>query len=121
MGLWIGILVSIIILGTIIQVGYELMTQQTRCLNSIAEKYPNISCGSAQVIYCVWENKTYSIVMYQEESKVWCDLTEYHPTFQDTINNLKPLGLVFVVVVIVGLIGLIGFNGKEEIKGRRKR
>lgn len=113
---WIGVLLAVIVFGIISQVIIGALTQQTRCLESIAEKYPGIECGSSNVIYCDWQNKTYNVVMYQEESEVWCDITDYREPDEQYITELwKPIGAVIVLTIVIGLIGLYS---PDKPKGR---
>lgn len=105
----IGLILAIIVIGVTFHFSIEAINQQTRCLESIAEKYPGVECGSAQFIYCEWQNKTYNVVVYQE-SEYWCDLVEKDTSllYEEYNTNLWiPITAVIIIVTIVGIIGLL--------------
>ena len=66
----------IVALCIAIYLGFVILQTQGDCLESIAEKYPNVSCGSAQYIYCEWNNTTYNVVGDWVDDKYLCDLKE---------------------------------------------
>ena len=67
---------GIMVLCIAIYLGFVILQTQSDCLQQIADKYPNVSCVSADYIYCEWNNKTYHIVGDWEEDKYLCDLKE---------------------------------------------
>jgi len=67
-------LLGLIVCAVIIRFGYGVLLTQSECLEQIAERYPNVSCGSAEYIYCEWNNETYRIEQYIEDNVMRCDL-----------------------------------------------
>lgn len=74
-GAIIGIMVTILVLGTMVLVMQEVYKSEQECFASLDKAYPNLSCGYGEVLYCEYENKTYKVIgHFKTGEKDWCSL-----------------------------------------------